>query len=101
MRLQFQRNESGSVTVDWVVLTAAIVVVATAIVLSIRGSLDDAANRISNEVNGIGGSDSGSGESAGGSNEGEGENQDSCEAGGGRWEPFPEPGWCDYAPQPT
>ena len=50
---KFRKSESGAVTVDWVVLTAAIVVVAVAIVATIRGSLNNAANKISNQVNSI------------------------------------------------
>ncbi len=34
----FLRNEDGAVTVDWVVLTAAIVALAVAAIISIHGS---------------------------------------------------------------
>lgn len=36
----FRRSEDGAVTVDWVVLTAAIVALAGAVVLTIKGSSD-------------------------------------------------------------
>ena len=48
------KDRSAAVTVDWVVLSAAIVVVAVAIVATIRGSVNNAANKIEDTVNSIG-----------------------------------------------
>jgi Flp pilus assembly pilin Flp len=50
---RFSKDESGAVTVDWVVLTAAIVGLATAIVLLVRGGANDLAGEISSGLAGI------------------------------------------------
>ncbi len=42
----FAKDEDGAVTVDWVVLTAAIVGIALAIIAVIRTSLNTAASEI-------------------------------------------------------
>ncbi len=42
----FVKDEDGAVTVDWVVLTAAIVGIALAIISTISTSLNTAANEI-------------------------------------------------------
>jgi Flp pilus assembly pilin Flp len=44
---RFVMDESGAVTVDWVVLTAAIVGLATAIILLVQGGAQDLAGDIS------------------------------------------------------
>ena len=46
----FAKDEDGAVTVDWVVLTAAIVGIAIAIMVVIRGALNDAATQIAIEI---------------------------------------------------
>ncbi|RMF41799.1 MAG: hypothetical protein D6754_00175 [Alphaproteobacteria bacterium] len=50
---RFVRNEEGAVTVDWVVLTAAIVGLATAIILLVQGGASDLASDISSALAGI------------------------------------------------
>ncbi len=47
---EFNKNESGAVTVDWVVLTAAIVGIAIAVVGLISGGVQDASNGINDEL---------------------------------------------------
>lgn len=47
---KFLNNESGAVTVDWVVLTAAIVGIALAIIAVIRTSLNSAAGDIATAI---------------------------------------------------
>ena len=47
---KFANDESGAVTVDWVVLTAAIVGIAIAVVTLISGGIQDAANGINVEL---------------------------------------------------
>jgi len=47
----FSRDESGAVTVDWVVLTAAIVGLGIAVLTSVSGGTTSLANKISNEIN--------------------------------------------------
>ena len=42
----FAADESGAVTVDWVVLTAAIVGLGIAVVLAVRGGTTDVAQKI-------------------------------------------------------
>jgi len=42
----FAADESGAVTVDWVVLTAAIVGLGIAVIASVRGGTDDIAKAI-------------------------------------------------------
>jgi Flp pilus assembly pilin Flp len=46
----FAADESGAVTVDWVVLTAAIVGLGIAVVVSVRGGVSDMGDRISNAL---------------------------------------------------
>lgn len=50
---RFFKDESGAVTVDWVVLTAAIVGLATAIILLVQGGTEDLAGSISSALAGI------------------------------------------------
>jgi len=47
---KFANDESGAVTVDWVVLTAAIVGIAIAVISLISGGIQDASNGINNEL---------------------------------------------------
>ena len=47
---KFANDESGAVTVDWVVLTAAIVGIAIAVVTLISGGIETAANGINDEL---------------------------------------------------
>ncbi len=42
----FRNDESGAVTVDWVVLTAAIVGLGIAVVATVRGGAEDMADSI-------------------------------------------------------
>ena len=42
----FQRDEDGAVTVDWVVLTAAIVGLGIAVLTTVGGATDDYADEI-------------------------------------------------------
>ncbi|WP_380057094.1 hypothetical protein ACFE33_03750 [Falsihalocynthiibacter sp. SS001] len=46
----FVSNESGAVTVDWVVLTAAIVGLGVAVLASVSGGVKSLAGKISSEV---------------------------------------------------
>ena len=46
----FAADESGAVTVDWVVLTAAVVGLGIAVVLSVRGGVSDMGDRIANSL---------------------------------------------------
>ena len=46
----FARDEDGAVTVDWVVLTAAIVGLGIAVLASVGGSTKDLADVISGEL---------------------------------------------------
>ncbi len=48
----FVKDEDGAVTVDWVVLTAAIVGIALAVILTIRGGIDEAADAIAASLSG-------------------------------------------------
>ena len=48
----FAADESGAVTVDWVVLTAAIVGLGIAVVASVRGGVTDIGDAISNSLSG-------------------------------------------------
>jgi Flp pilus assembly pilin Flp len=50
---RFVKDESGAVTVDWVVLTAAIVGLATAIILLVQGGATDLATDISGALAGL------------------------------------------------
>ena len=47
---KFANDESGAVTVDWVVLSAAIVGIAIAVVTLISGGIETAANGINDEL---------------------------------------------------
>ena len=47
---KFRKDEEGAVTVDWVVLTAAVVGLAVAAVATIRPTVDAAADRIGSEI---------------------------------------------------
>ena len=47
---KFANDESGAVTVDWVVLTAAIVGIAIAVITLISGGIQDASNGINDEL---------------------------------------------------
>ncbi len=46
----FARDEDGAVTVDWVVLTAAIVGLGIAVLTSVSGGTTSLAQKISNEL---------------------------------------------------
>lgn len=46
----FVRDESGAVTVDWVVLTAAIVGLALAVIASVRTGVESLGDKIKDEV---------------------------------------------------
>lgn len=48
----FAADESGAVTVDWVVLTAAIVGLGIAVIASVSGGVNSLAERISTSVSG-------------------------------------------------
>ena len=48
--LKFINEESGAVTVDWVVLTAAIVGIAIAVITLISEGVEDASNGINSEL---------------------------------------------------
>lgn len=62
---RFRKDESGAVTVDWVVLTAAIVGLGIAVVVAVAPGLQDLASEISDTLEGatvtIDGGDSGLG----------------------------------------
>jgi len=47
----FVKDEDGAVTVDWVVLTAAVVGIAIAVAATIETGLNNAANTISTNLN--------------------------------------------------
>lgn len=49
---QYFQNEAGAVTVDWVVLTAAIVGLAVAVLLSVGGPTTEFADKIGTTVGG-------------------------------------------------
>ena len=46
----FSGDESGAVTVDWVVLTAALVGIALTLISTIRAGINEAATDIRNEL---------------------------------------------------
>ena len=46
----FAKDESGAVTVDWVVLTAAIVGIAIAVLTVIAGGINQASNDINTDL---------------------------------------------------
>lgn len=50
--LKFLEDESGAVTVDWVVLTAAIVGLGIAVMLSVGGGTTSLADKISSHMAG-------------------------------------------------
>ncbi len=47
---RFQKDEDGAVTVDWVVLTAAIVGLAIAVIASVRGGVNSLGQNISERI---------------------------------------------------
>jgi len=47
---KFANDESGAVTVDWVVLTAAIVGIAIAVIALISGGINTASNNINDQL---------------------------------------------------
>jgi len=49
----FRADEDGAVTVDWVVLTAAVVGLGIAGVAAVRGSVDTLAGNIATGVSGV------------------------------------------------
>ena len=51
---RFQKDEDGAVTVDWVVLTAAIVGLGLIVMAAIKPSIQNLATDIANEVNNAG-----------------------------------------------
>ncbi len=48
----FSKDEDGAVTVDWVVLTAALVGIALALVGTVKGGLDTASGDIADAITG-------------------------------------------------
>lgn len=67
----FANDESGAVTVDWVVLTAAVVGLGFAVLTAAQSGMGTLASSISEEVGGItpnagaGGADAGAGDAGG------------------------------------
>jgi Flp pilus assembly pilin Flp len=49
----FAANESGAVTVDWVVLTAALVGLGLAVMAVVSGGIEDLSSNISDSMTGI------------------------------------------------
>jgi Flp pilus assembly pilin Flp len=49
----FAKSESGAVTVDWVVLTAAIVGLGLAVMAVVSGGLEDLSGDIASEMSGM------------------------------------------------
>ena len=47
---RFKRDEDGAVTVDWVVLTAAIVGLGIAVLASVRGATSNVTAKISSQL---------------------------------------------------
>jgi len=47
---KFSKDEDGAVTVDWVVLTAALVGIALAVISTISAGIDNASTDIRNEL---------------------------------------------------
>jgi len=47
----FGEDESGAVTVDWVVLTAALIGIALTLLSTVRAGIDEAATDIRNQLN--------------------------------------------------
>lgn len=50
VKIYFKDDESGAVTVDWVVLTSAIVGIGMAVILLLSGGINTASNNISNGI---------------------------------------------------
>lgn len=50
---KFAADKDGAVTVDWVVLTAAIVGIAIAVISTIKGGVDATATEISNALTAV------------------------------------------------
>ena len=50
----FKNDESGAVTVDWVVLTAAIVGLGIAVLTAVAGSVRGVTNAINDDLSGAG-----------------------------------------------
>lgn len=48
----FKNNESGAVTVDWVVLTGAVVALGVTVAGTIGGSIDTATTAITEDITG-------------------------------------------------
>ncbi len=48
--MQFLRSEDGAVTVDWVVLTSGIVVLAMAAIYAVNGSVASSSNGLANQI---------------------------------------------------
>ena len=48
----FAKDESGAVTVDWVVLTAALVGIAVTLISTVRGGITSASSNIQDELKG-------------------------------------------------
>jgi Flp pilus assembly pilin Flp len=57
LALQFWTDEDGAVTVDWVVLTAAIVGLGIAVITAVATSIDDVTEAIDADINQAGGFD--------------------------------------------
>ncbi|MGC9371225.1 MAG: pilus assembly protein [Paracoccaceae bacterium] len=49
----FRDEESGAVTIDWVVLTAAIVGLGIAVIAAVGGSVEDLAGEIESELDSV------------------------------------------------
>lgn len=47
---KFAKDEDGAVTVDWVVLTAALVLVGGVVVTAVRGGMEDLASDINTQL---------------------------------------------------
>ncbi|RED18718.1 hypothetical protein [Pontivivens insulae] len=50
---KFQKDESGAVTVDWVVLAGAVVALAVGVVATIETSLEGAASNIDSQLDSV------------------------------------------------
>jgi Flp pilus assembly pilin Flp len=50
---KFRKDENGAVTVDWVVLTAAIVGLGVAVMTTVRGGTEGLAGRISEGLDSV------------------------------------------------
>lgn len=51
--LRFKKDESGAVTVDWVVLTAAVVGLGLTVIAILRDGPADVANKVADFVNAV------------------------------------------------